>query len=827
MTALPAADLWHVARARLFRPTVWLSGRLSFSRKYMVIGLLVMIALAALSTPLLLQINREIQTTARERAGLDHVAAQADVLADLVMRRSALMDGDQMPDPRKLDRAVRAAAGVARTDGLGADAQRLEQSWQASRYDMGEPQARFAAATGVINAMLAIIRDEARLHRLNVDPDLDAALEMASIRLPLVIDILGKQRDALSIRQSDITTYALSAQVTLTESVPVLRAGVGQLATGGADASLGLRLNQLLGDIARQQDIVDRSVGLQPNSEELRQTARANVASARDFLKQTIAAVDHRLIRRTRELGRERAIILGLILGALGTVFYLFSGIYISTLQSLKRLSHGTQAFCSGHMDARIQIDTHDEMVLIARNFNTMASEVERLLRVIKRQNETKQAELESEVRLRTAELAERNRELRRAGKRVSEELNLARAMQKAILPQTFPDEATWGMYAAMHPARELGGDFYDCFALPGGRYGVLVADVAGKGVGAAFFMAVARTVLLDLALSDLSPELVLARGNDLLCERNPVELFVTTCYAVFNPADGSLVYASAGHHAPLVRRSDGHAAALACACEVALGVMPDMAYSLTQAWLAPGEAVLLYTDGITEAFNVAAEPYGDVRLVEWFERANPNAAPLALIHDLVADVQNFVGGEEASDDLTCLVLCRKSGALPMQDPKTTASEPALPIDLGAKVQILHRLLDSRVEEIAPLAEAIDAALTDRPDLAFAAKLCLEELITNTILHGFGGEAGHSIEVSLNRSEEWLEIILKDDAPRFDPFVDAPAPDLDAELDERAVGGLGVYIVKTMMDAAQAYYDGRGNLIVLLKALQQSGPTKL
>ena len=826
-TAAPGAEARQGAGSGLFAPTVWLSARLSFSRKYMVIGLLVMIALAALSTPLLLQINRQIETAARERVGLGHVAAQTDLLAGLVRRRSALLGNDRLPDPAALDRAVRQAVRIGRADGLEADAARLEQGWQASQGELGEPQVRFAAATGAINAALALIRDEARLYRLNVDPDLDAALEMLSLRLPLVLDIIGKQRDALAIRQADITSYALSAQVALTESAPVLRAGVGQLVAAGADPALGPQLSRLLADNARQQDSVDRSVGAAANREELQQIAQGNIASAQGLLAKAASAVDSRLRQRIEALSRERAVILALILGELGVVFYLFAGIYISTLQSLKRLSHGTRAFCSGRMDARIQIDTHDELVLIARNFNTMASEVERLLGVIQQQNESRQAELESEVRLRTAELAERNRELQRAGKRVAEELDLARSMQKAILPQTFPDEAGWGVHAAMHPARELGGDFYDCVPLPGGRYGVLVADVAGKGVGAAFFMAVARTVLLDLALSGLSPEAVLARANDLLCERNPVELFVTTCYAVFDPGDGSLVYASAGHHPPLVRRADGRAQTLASANEVALGVMPQMAYSLARAQLAPGEAVLLYTDGITEAFDAAGDPYGDARLAAWFERCAPDAPAADLVAGLVADVARFVGGEEASDDLTCLVLCRKSGELPMQDPPKPASVPALPVEIGDKRQLLHRLIDSRVEEIAGLAEAIEEALPDRADLAFVANLCLEELITNTILHGFAGQPGHAIEVFLNRSEEWLEIILKDDAPPFDPFVEAPAPDIEADLDGRAVGGLGVYIVKTMMDAAHAYYDGGGNLIVLLKALQQpESPTQ-
>jgi serine/threonine-protein kinase RsbW len=136
----------------------------------------------------------------------------------------------------------------------------------------------------------------------------------------------------------------------------------------------------------------------------------------------------------------------------------------------------------------------------------------------------------------------------------------------------------------------------------------------------------------------------------------------------------------------------------------------------------------------------------------------------------------------------------------------------------GKKVVLDYRL-PTRLEEIEQLAEAVNRALADR-DLAFAANLCLEELITNTILHGFKGAADRFIDVRISRSDEWLEILLKDDAPRFDPFVQAPRPDTSLDIDERPIGGLGVHMVKQLMDETHAYYDGAGNRIVLCKRLR-------
>lgn len=144
------------------------------------------------------------------------------------------------------------------------------------------------------------------------------------------------------------------------------------------------------------------------------------------------------------------------------------------------------------------------------------------------------------------------------------------------------------------------------------------------------------------------------------------------------------------------------------------------------------------------------------------------------------------------------------------------------PLELKNKTLLLEYRLQSRVEEIAPLAAAVDQTLSERPDLAFAVNLCLEELITNTIQHGLHGAPDRPIHVRLSSSDEWLEIILKDDAPPFDPFVEAPAPSLDASVEAREVGGLGVHMVKTMMDEVRAFYDGSGNLIVLLKTLKKA-----
>jgi anti-sigma regulatory factor (Ser/Thr protein kinase) len=134
---------------------------------------------------------------------------------------------------------------------------------------------------------------------------------------------------------------------------------------------------------------------------------------------------------------------------------------------------------------------------------------------------------------------------------------------------------------------------------------------------------------------------------------------------------------------------------------------------------------------------------------------------------------------------------------------------------------VLEHHFPSRLDEIPKLNALVEQALPGRPDLALLTGLCLEELIVNTVQYGLKGDSERMIHVRLSLSDEWLQISLKDDAPEFNPFAEVPTPDLELNVDERPIGGLGVHLVKTIMDRVYAYYDGSGNLIVLLKTLNE------
>src|SRR3984957_14213595 len=193
-----------------------------------------------------------------------------------------------------------------------------------------------------------------------------------------------------------------------------------------------------------------------------------------------------------------------------------------------------------------------------------------RLLRVLKLQTHI----LENTVAERTHELADKNAALERAQAQIKAELDVARALQIAILPASFPVRPGCDGAARMIPATTMGGDFYDFIELSDGRVGLVMADVSGKGVPAAFFMAVARTNLRELAAHYLEPGACLAQTNDVLCTQNPMDLFVTVFYCMFDATTGRLSYSNGGHNPPYLRRADGSVETLSGAGGLVLGVM-------------------------------------------------------------------------------------------------------------------------------------------------------------------------------------------------------------------------------------------------------------
>ena len=238
-------------------------------------------------------------------------------------------------------------------------------------------------------------------------------------------------------------------------------------------------------------------------------------------------------------------------------------------------------------------------------------------------------------------------------------ELSIASNIQQSILPREFPESPEYAVYGSMEPARNVGGDFFDVIRLDGGKLGLAIADVSDKGVPAALFMMSSRTLLKGNAISYLDPGKVLTEVNRLLLENNDEAMFITVLYAVLDPKSGKLTYANGGHNPPIILKADGSTELLPLTGGVALGVVDEFEFMCKIATLAPGDSVVLYTDGVTEAIDSVDEEFGLERLQELCTGQlgkSPREANMAILQG----VKEFVGDTPQLDDITCMTFSYK-----------------------------------------------------------------------------------------------------------------------------------------------------------------------
>jgi serine phosphatase RsbU (regulator of sigma subunit)/CheY-like chemotaxis protein len=265
------------------------------------------------------------------------------------------------------------------------------------------------------------------------------------------------------------------------------------------------------------------------------------------------------------------------------------------------------------------------------------------------------QSTLEQQVADRTAELTRVNAGLQAAHDRINADLEVARVLQQSILPASFPTVPGSLGHAVMRAAQQIGGDFFDVFDLGASRIGVVVGDVCGKGVAAALFMGIARTILRNLALEGLSPGTCLARANSLIFEQNPLGMYLTAVYGILDTAIGQFSYAVGGHDPPILCTRDGIALAPR-AGGMLLGLLDREAFTENTVQLAVGDTVILFTDGVTECFNPDGIVLGEARLLA-LAAILADRSPAQMVEGVVAAVDAHAAGQQQSDDITCLAL--------------------------------------------------------------------------------------------------------------------------------------------------------------------------
>lgn len=383
---------------------------------------------------------------------------------------------------------------------------------------------------------------------------------------------------------------------------------------------------------------------------------------------------------------------------------------------------------------------------------------------------------------------------------RIGSELSVARNLQANILPTqfpAFPDRTEFDVFATMTPAKEVGGDFYDYFLLDEKHVVVIVADVSGKGVAAAFFMAIAKTIIRSYASMGLKPEDIFSRANRALCQGNSACLFVTAWLGMLNLESGVLTYVNAGHNPPLLKHAGGEFEYLVSKPNFVLAGFETVKYTQHDVRIEPGAKLYLYTDGVTEATNPDKKLYGEDRLKDYLDAHKDEDDLVKVLSGVKGDIDDFVGGAEQFDDITMLMLHYR---------RKVQSD-------GFK----ERTFCSVVDEIQPAMNFVEEVLKKAGctvSVQMRMVMVAEELFTN-VCHYAYDDVGE-VNLALKVVQDIITLRLIDRGRPFDPTKHSEH--LSADKYNRAdLNGLGIFLVKGLVDTMDYRYDSGRNILTVTK----------
>ena len=379
---------------------------------------------------------------------------------------------------------------------------------------------------------------------------------------------------------------------------------------------------------------------------------------------------------------------------------------------------------------------------------------------------------------------------------RIANELYIASRIQQAMLPKAtpLPEHGNVELSAALTPAREVGGDFYD-FVVRDEKLFFCIGDVSGKGVPAALVMAMAISAFRMMSEHESSPERIITQLNNSMARDNDYNMFITLFIGVLDLKTGKLLYSNAGHKPPIIDKQP-----LPITPNLPIGIFPDFEYTLQETTIKKGATLFLYTDGLTEAENETHEQFGPGRMQTIIDRAVQEEVSTEVFIDRMTDaVHDFVGETEQSDDLTMLAL------------------RYLPEQSGTEdIELQHRLtLPCDVAQTTRLGEWVEGVCETAgigASVTMQINLAIEEAVVNVMKYAYPDSSNGEVQIDASIDNDWLNFIITDSGQPFDPTSSA---DVDTSLsaEERNIGGLGIHLMRKMMDSIHyERIDGRNVL---------------
>ena len=380
---------------------------------------------------------------------------------------------------------------------------------------------------------------------------------------------------------------------------------------------------------------------------------------------------------------------------------------------------------------------------------------------------------------------------------RMGKELEIAKEIQMSMIPKIFPpypERSDIDIYASIVPAKEVGGDLFDFFILDEKLY-FCIGDVSGKGVPASLVMAVTRSLFRTLAVHEKSPGRIVAAMNESMSDMNESTMFVTFFCGVLDMKSGHLRYCNAGHNAPVILNTTK--SLLPVVSNVPLGIVAGAVFQEQETDIRYDDALFLYTDGVTEAENDKHELFGDTRMLNTLSGLKGSRSHLESMQKAI---EAFVGDAPQSDDITMLIIHYLNEATP------DASER-------------HLLIHNDIQQIPQLAGFVETIAAEKHldhSLTLSLNLALEEAVTNVIMYAYPEGTDGLVDIEAIISEHSLSFIVSDSGTAFDPTAQ---PDADTSLsaENRQVGGLGIYLVRSIMDSVSYERNGGKNILTMTK----------
>lgn len=440
--------------------------------------------------------------------------------------------------------------------------------------------------------------------------------------------------------------------------------------------------------------------------------------------------------------------------------------------QPLVMLTEGAKRISGGELDFNIEVRSNDEAEELGEAFNHMTASLREYIANLSRVTAEKE--------------------------RIGAELHVATQIQASMLPCIFPpypDRKEFDIYASMNPAKEVGGDFYDFFLVDYDHLALVIADVSGKGVPAALFMVIAKTLLKNRAQMGSGPKEVLETVNNQLCENNDAEMFVTVWLGVYEISTGRLRAANAGHEYPAIRRKDGRFELYKDRHGFVLAGMENARYREYELQLDVGDRLFVYTDGVTEATDKDNRLYGTDRMLLALNSAG-EAGPKELLHAVKADIDRFVAEAPQFDDITMLSLMRKEVG--------TVEKLTVKAEISS-IEQATAFVEERLErDGCPMKAQMQLAVA------------IDEILSNIASYAYGPEGGEAT-LEYEHGEGRVKLTFTDSGRPYDP-LGREDPDTTLPAEEREPGGLGIFMVKkTMDDCGYEYRDGRNVFWIVKK----------